>query len=91
VQAAAHETTALERMREEARLGRELFDQADQKLKDEWFRSYLSSPAGKLTLKRLRIDPAAVEEETALRDPDLAGDFSRFVFNKAKAKAKTRA
>lgn len=87
VQAAAHETTARERMREEARLGRELFDQADRKQKDDWFRSYLSSPAGKLTLKRLKIEPAAVEEETALRDPDLAGDFARFVFNKAKAKS----
>lgn len=86
VQAAAYETSARDRMREEARVGRELFDQADRKQKDDWFRSYLSSPAGKLTLKRLKIEAAAVEEEAALRDPDLAGDFARFVFNKAKAK-----
>lgn len=87
VQTAAHEITARDRMREEARLGRELFDQADRKQKDDWFRSYLSSPAGKLTLKRLKIEPSAVDEETALKDPDLAGDFARFVFNKSKAKS----
>lgn len=86
VQTAAHETSARDRMREEARLGRQMFDQADRKQKDDWFRSYLSSPAGKLTLKRLKIEPATVEEEVALRDPDLAGDFARFVFNKTKAK-----
>ncbi|NRO99567.1 RepB family plasmid replication initiator protein [Paraburkholderia sp. NMBU_R16] len=86
VQAATQETTARERMREEARLGRGLFDQAEQKQKEDWFRSYLSSPAGKLTLKRLKIDPATVDEATALADPDLAGDFARFVFNKAKTK-----
>lgn len=87
VQTAAHEITARDRMREEARLGRELFDQADRKQRDDWFRSYLSSPAGKLTLKRLKIEPSAVDEETALKDPDLAGDFARFVFNKSKAKS----
>ena len=87
VQTAAHEITARDRMREEARLGREVFDQADRKQKDDWFRSYLSSPAGKLTLKRLKIEPSTVDEETALNDPDLAGDFARFIFNKSKAKS----
>ena len=86
VQTAAHETTARDRMREEARIGRERYDLADRRQKDDWFRSYLSSGAGKLTLKRLKIDPGNIDETTALRDPDLAGDFARFVFNKTKAK-----
>jgi hypothetical protein len=87
VQTAEHETTARDRMREEARIGRELYAQADRKQKDDWFRSYLSSAAGKLTLKRLKIDPTTVDEATTLSDPDLVGDFARFVFNKAKAKS----
>lgn len=87
VQSAALETSARDRMREEARLGRDAYEHADQKQKDDWFRSYLSSAAGKLTLKRLKIDPSSVNEATALSDPDLAGDFARFVFNKAKLKA----
>jgi hypothetical protein len=87
VQSAALETSARDRMREEARLGRSTYDKADQKQRDDWLRSYLSSAAGKLTLKRLKIDPTLVNEATALSDPDLAGDFARFVFNKAKPKA----
>ncbi|WP_018441887.1 replication initiation protein [Trinickia symbiotica] len=87
VQTAAHETTVRERMREEARTGRELYDNADRKQREDWIRSYLSSAAGKLTLKRLKIDPTTVDEAIALNDPDLAGDFSRFVFNKSKARA----
>jgi hypothetical protein len=74
-------------MREEARVGRDVYDQADQKQKDDWLRSYLSSAAGKLTLKRLKIDPATVSEASTFSDPDLAGDFARFVFNKAKSKS----
>jgi hypothetical protein len=89
VQTAAHEITVRNRMREEARVGRELFDQADRKQKDEWLRSYLSSQAGKLTLKRLKIAPTTVDEAVALRDPDLAGDFARFVFNKTRPKSVT--
>lgn len=86
VQAAAHETTARDRMREEARVGRDVYEKAARKQKDDWMRSYLSSAAGKLTLKRLKIDPSTVDESIALKDADLAGDFSRFVFNKAKGK-----
>ncbi len=56
VQSAALETSARDRMREEARLGRDAYEHADQKQKDDWLRSYLSSAAGKLTLKRLKID-----------------------------------
>lgn len=89
VQSAALETSARDRMREEARLGRDAYEHADQKQKDDWLRSYLSSAAGKLTLKRLKIDPSSVNEATALSDPDLAGDFARFVFNKAKPKTST--
>jgi hypothetical protein len=87
VQTAAHEMSARDRMREEARVGRDVYDQADQKQKDDWLRSYLSSAAGKLTLKRLKIDPATVSEASTFSDPDLAGDFARFVFNKAKSKS----
>ncbi len=87
VQAAAHETNVRDRMREEARIGRELYGQADPKRKEDWLRAYLASAGGKLTLKRLKIDPTVVDEAIALNDPDLAGDFSRFVFNKSKARA----
>jgi hypothetical protein len=86
LQSAAHETNAQTRMREEARIGRDLYDHANRKQKDDWVRTYLSSAAGKLTLKRLKMDPGAVDEATVLGDPDLVGDFSRFIFTKAKAK-----
>jgi hypothetical protein len=71
LQSAAHETNAQCRMREEARVGRDLYDQANRKQKDDWIRTYLSSAAGKLTLKRLRIDPGTVDEVMVLGDPDL--------------------
>jgi hypothetical protein len=83
---AAQETNARSRMLDEARLGRELYDGADQRQKGDWIRAYLSSPSGKITLRRLRIDPATINESSVLADPDLIGDFSRFVFTRMKPK-----
>ncbi|WP_175772973.1 replication initiation protein [Paraburkholderia phenazinium] len=86
LQAATHETNAQARMREEARVGRNLYDGADRKQKEDWLRSYLSSPGGKIFLRRLRMDPSTVDEAAVFGDADLVGDFSRFVFNRSKSK-----
>lgn len=75
-------------MREEARAGRAQYDAAEQKQKDEWLRTYLSSSGGKIMLRRLKLNPDVVDEATVLGDVDLVGDFARFVFNKTKTKAK---
>ena len=85
---AAQESSAQDRMREEARVGRAQYDAAEQRQKDEWLRTYLSSSGGKIMLRRLKLDPEVVDEATVLGDVDLVGDFARFVFNKTKAKAK---
>jgi hypothetical protein len=87
---AAQEANAQDRMREEARIGRELYDQADRKLRDDWLRAYLSSSGGKITLRRLRLNAAHVDENTVLGDADLIGDSSRFIFTKTNAPAARR-
>ncbi|KVK89397.1 replication initiation protein [Burkholderia sp. MSMB1498] len=85
---AAQESSAQDRMREEARSGRAQYEAAEQRQKDEWLRTYLSSSGGKIMLRRLKLNPDDVDEVTVLGDVDLVGDFARFVFNKTKSKAK---
>jgi hypothetical protein len=84
---AESEATAKAQIAEEVRLGRQHFDEADAKTRKDLVRSYLVSPAGKLTIKRLKLEADAISELDLMSHADLTWGFCHFVFVRAKAKA----
>ena len=85
LQTAALEVNANERLRGEMRRGWEAYETATPEQRDDWRRLYKKTPAGKLTLRRLNIDPMAdltaitFEQHTELRDA-----FAGYVFAQTK-------
>ncbi len=76
-------------MLDEVRRGWEAYETATLKQQDDWRRSYKGTPAGKLTLRRLGVDPTPdLVEATILKYPDLKDGFAGYVFSKTKPKAK---
>jgi Initiator Replication protein len=76
------------RMNEEVRRGREHFRTADEKTRKDLVRLYLASQAGKLMLRRLKLDAGALSEENILGHSDLAWYFGQFVFGKIPQEAR---
>lgn len=86
LQTAAQDVHAQDRMIDEIRRGWEAYEVATLKQREDWRRTYKGSPAGKLTLRRLGVDPAAdLAEATIQKYPDLRDGFAGFVFNKSRA------
>ncbi|MCO5396656.1 replication initiation protein [Ralstonia soli] len=81
---AAREVAMQNQMAEEVRQGREAFERADTKTRKDLVRSFQSSQAGKLTLRRLRMDGRVLMETDILAQADLAWAFGLFAFSKLK-------
>lgn len=83
---AAQDVDAHDRRVNEIRLGWDAYEAAGPRQREEWRRTYKTTPAGKLTLRRLGIDPAVdLTEQTIGRYPDLKDGFAGYVFNRAKS------
>jgi hypothetical protein len=84
---AAQDVHAQDRMVDEIRRGWEAYEAATSKQREDWRRTYKGTPAGKLTLRRLGIDPIADLAEAMIQKyPDLKDGFAGYVFNKSRAK-----
>jgi hypothetical protein len=82
---AAQDVHAQDRRSDEVRRGWEIYAGAESRQRDDWRRTYKASPAGRLTLRRLGIDPTVdLVEATVEKYPDLKDGLSGYVFNKAK-------
>ncbi|WP_027803335.1 replication initiation protein [Paraburkholderia dilworthii] len=83
---AAQDVHAQDRMVEEVRRGWEAYEAATTKQRDDWRRTYKGTPAGKLTLRRLGIDPGADLSDAIIEKyPDLKDGFAGYVFNRSKS------
>ncbi|KWH20872.1 initiator RepB protein [Burkholderia cepacia] len=86
LQTAAQEVNAKERMGDEVRQGWEAYEAASPEQRDDWRRQYRRTPAAKLTMRRLSIDPMAdltaaiFEMHPALKDA-----FAGYVFTQTKS------
>lgn len=89
---AAQDVHAQGQRGEEIRRGWEAYEVAGPRQREDWRRTYRTSPAGKLTLRRLGVDPTGELAETTIHKyPDLKDGFASYVFNKTKSgKAKTK-
>jgi hypothetical protein len=83
---AAQDVHAQDRRVDEIRRGWEVYESAALKQRDDWRRTYKTTPAGKLTLRRLGIDPATdLDEPTIQKYLDLKDGFAGYVFSKTKS------
>ncbi|QKM57633.1 hypothetical protein CG017_05712 (plasmid) [Burkholderia glumae] len=81
LQSAAQEVSAKERIADELRQGWHAYEAASPEQRDEWRRNYKRSPAAKLTLRRLNIDPMAEMSDTSFANHQALKDaFSLYVF-----------
>jgi hypothetical protein len=86
LQLAAQDVHAQNKVVSEVRQGWDAYENASAKQREDWRRTYRSSPGGKLTLRRLGIDPSSdLDEEVLRRYPDLRDGFSGYVFSKCRS------
>jgi hypothetical protein len=82
---AAQEVHAQDRMVEEVRLGWAAYEGATIKQQEDWRRTYKGTPAGKLTLRRLGLDPSVdLSDAMIAKYPDLKDGFAGYVFNRSR-------
>ncbi|WP_423383597.1 replication initiation protein, partial [Burkholderia sp. LMG 32019] len=86
LQTAAQDVNAQERMGDEVRQGWEAYEAASPEQRDDWRRQYRRTPAAKLTLRRLSIDPMA-DLTAAIFEmhPVLKNAFAGYVFTQTKS------
>lgn len=85
LQIAAQHVHAQDQMVHEIRCGWDTYEAAPARQREEWRRTYRNTPAGKLTLRRLGLDPAAELSDAGLRTfPDLKDGLAGYVFNRSK-------
>lgn len=83
---AAQDVHAQDRMGDEIRRGWDAYETATSRQREEWRRAYKGTAAGKLTLRRLGIEPVSeLAEVTIHKYPDLRDGFAGYVFNKSKS------
>jgi hypothetical protein len=88
----AHEEQAKVRLADEVAVGREAHDLSDARAQKDFMRAYISSPSGKLAIKRLKLDVATISDADVLNHADLSFAFYHFVFLRSRSKAaRTRA
>ncbi|GJH10314.1 replication initiation protein [Caballeronia novacaledonica] len=86
LQIAAQDVNAQNRIVDEVRRGWDVYEAATPRQRDDWRRTYKTSPGGKLTLRRLGIDPSNDLVEAIIQKyPDLRDGFSGYVFNKMRS------
>ncbi|WP_409515287.1 replication initiation protein [Caballeronia sp. GaOx3] len=86
LQIAAQDVNAQNRIVDEVRRGWDVYEAATPRQRDDWRRTYKTSPGGKLTLRRLGIDPSSDLVEAIIQKyPDLRDGFSGYVFNKMRS------
>ncbi|WP_277184444.1 replication initiation protein [Caballeronia sp. BR00000012568055] len=86
LQLAAQDVHAQNKVVSEVRQGWDAYENAPPKQREDWRRTYRSSPGGKLTLRRLGIDPSSdLDDEVLRRYPDLRDGFSGYVFSKCRS------
>ena len=76
---------------ENADLGREAYHKADGKAQKDFMRAFIASAAGKLAIKRVKLNPATIHESEVLAHKDLSFALYSFVFLRTKAKAVSKA
>ena len=82
---AAQDVHAQDRMVEEVRCGWAAYEAATIKQQEDWRRTYKGTPAGKLTLRRLGIDPGVdLSDAMIAKYPDLKDGFAGYVFNRSR-------
>jgi hypothetical protein len=87
---AAQDVHAQDRRVDEIRRGWEAYEAAAPRQREDWRRTYKTTAAGKLTLRRLGVDPAGdLDEPTIQKYLDLKDGFAGYVFSKTKS-GKTR-
>jgi plasmid replication initiation protein len=90
-QLAAQDVHAQSKIVNEVRQGWDAYETAAQRQRDDWRRAYRSSPGGKLTLRRLGIDPSSeLPQELINQYPDLKNGLAGYVFGKIRL-SKTKA
>lgn len=83
---AAQDVRAQDRRVDEIRRGWEAYQAAEPKQREDWRQAYKATPAGKLTLRRLGIDPTGhLAEATIQKYPDLKDGVAGYAFNKVKS------
>jgi hypothetical protein len=86
LQIAAQDVNAQNRIVDEVRRGWDVYEAATPRQREDWRRTYKTSPGGKLTLRRLGIDPSNDLVEAIIQKyPDLRDGFSGYVFNKMRS------
>jgi hypothetical protein len=86
LQIAAQDVNAQNRIVDEVRRGWDVYEAATPRQREDWRRTYKTSPGGKLTLRRLGIDPSSDLVEAIIQKyPDLRDGFSGYVFNKMRS------
>ncbi|CAM2158567.1 Initiator Rep protein WH1 domain-containing protein (plasmid) [Pararobbsia alpina] len=86
LQAAAQDVSARDRQNDEIRQGWEVYQSASAEQQEDWRRLYKRTPAGKLTLRRLNIDPMASLTATSFDDHSALKDaFAGYVFVQMKS------
>ncbi|MEX3936100.1 replication initiation protein [Paraburkholderia phymatum] len=88
--AAAEERTKTKAV-EEAQSGRDIYEEAEGKTQKDLMRAFITSAAGKLAIKRLKLNQDTIRDSDVLDHKDLSFSFYQFVFlrNKPKANART--
>jgi len=76
--AAAEERTRNKAV-EESQTGQEIYESSDAKAQRELMRAFTSSAGGKLSIKRLKLNPATIQDADVLAYKDLAFAFYQFV------------
>ncbi|KVD78828.1 initiator RepB protein [Burkholderia ubonensis] len=86
LQNTAQEVSAHERMRDEVRQGWEAYEAASLEQQEDWRRQYKRTPAAKLTMRRLSIDPMAdLNAATFEQNPALKDAFAGYVYMQTKS------
>ncbi|CAG9221282.1 Initiator replication protein B [Paraburkholderia tropica] len=84
---ATRDEEARTRRNDEVQRGREHFESADEKTRKELVRLYIASQAGKLMLRRLKLEAGALSDANILNHSDLSWYFGQFVYGKLKQSA----
>ncbi|MBB3004097.1 MULTISPECIES: replication initiation protein [Paraburkholderia] len=84
---ATRDEEARTRRNDEVQRGREHFESADDKTRKELVRLYIASQAGKLMLRRLKLEAGALSDANILNHSDLSWYFGQFVYGKLKQNA----
>jgi hypothetical protein len=75
----------------DAEVGREAYLAGESKLQKEFMRAFIVSQAGKLAIKRVKLNPATIQDVEVLAHKDLSFAFYSFVFLRIRPKAISRA